>query len=32
LRESLKIKPFQNMNENEHVEISFGFERGLLIL
>jgi len=32
LRESLKIKPFQNMNENEYVEILFGFERGPLIL
>ena len=32
LRESLTIKPFQNVNENEYAAISFGFERWLLIL
>jgi len=32
LRESLTIKPFQNVNENEYAAISFGFERRLLIL
>jgi len=31
LRESVSIKPFLNVNENEYAAISFGFEMVLMV-